>query len=110
MAFNNVNYKPQNSNIISQTVDWLVKQQRENGGFAPWKEHVVDSNVFCTSIALLSLLPYQDLILLEVFKKGYHWLIKNQLASGLWKYHQIEDGSSWGMYALVELSKLLKHG
>jgi len=110
MAFKNVNYEPQNSHIIRQTVDWLVKQQRENGGFAPWKEHVIDSDVFCTSIALLGLLSYQDLIPLEVFKKGYHWLIKNQLPSGLWKYHQIEDGSSWGVYALVELSKVLKNG
>jgi squalene cyclase len=110
LAFNRVNYKPQDSNIIRQTVDWLVKQQREDGGFAPWKEHVIDSDVFCTSAALLGLLSYRDLVPSKVLKKGYDWLTKNQLASGLWKYHQIEDGSSWGVYALVELSKVLKYG
>lgn len=110
MAFRTFGYEPTHSNLIEETIYWLIKQQRVDGGFAPWRDHVIDSDVFCTSLSLLGLLSYPDLVPLDVFKKGYLWLVKNQLPSGLWRYHQIEDGSAWGLYALVKLREIFENG
>jgi len=106
-AFGKTNYQPTVPNMIEETVGWLIDQQREDGGFAPWKNHVVDSDVYCTSIAMLGLIHYFKIVPLKVYKKAYDWLISNQLPSGLWKYHQIEDGSSWGLYTLTKLREIL---
>ena len=38
----------------------------------------------------------------------FDWIINNRLKSGIWKYHEIEDGASWGLFALSELKKRLK--
>jgi len=105
MAFKKNEYFPQRREIIKKTCRWLAENQRNDGGFAPWREHPVDSDVFCTSISILGLLQYPELVPEYTFQKTYSWLINNRLKSGIWKYHEIEDGSSWGLYALTELGK-----
>jgi squalene cyclase len=106
MAFYSNNYLPRNKGLINDTVLWLNSQQREDGSFAPWKEHPVNSDIFCTSIALLGLFCYNSLVSFEIFKKAVQWLIKTQLSSGIWPYHEIEDGASWGLYILSKLIKI----
>jgi len=106
MAYKKNNYFPQEQ--IKKTCEWLCENQRDNGGFAPWLEHPVDANVFCSSIASLGLLQYPEYIDKNVFLKAYDWFNCNRLASGLWKYHEIEDGASWGIYAITELKKQLQ--
>lgn len=106
MAFYNNDYIPNNSSMINETVHWLLHQQNEDGGFSPWKGHPVDSDVFCTAIACLGLGCYSDLVPSEVFIKARDWLLDNRLESGIWKYHEIEDGASWGLYALSQLQKI----
>lgn len=108
MAFSSSKYNPQDSKIISDTVSWLSINQREDGGFAPWKEHPMVSDVFCTSIAILGLLEYKELVSIDVYKRGLEWLEKNQLKSGIWAFHEIEDGTSWGLYALKMLYDTLE--
>jgi hypothetical protein len=105
MAFNKNEYLPQNREIIKQTCEWLATSQRKDGGFAPWIEHPVDSDVFCTSISILGLLQYPEFVPDYTFKKAYSWLLDNRLSSGIWKYHEIEDGASWGLFALTEMQK-----
>ncbi len=108
MAFKANNYVPKNTDLINITSDWLSNNQREDGGFAPWYDHPIDSDVFCTSIATLGLLQYADknFVSMDVLKKSYYWLINNRLDTGIWKYHEIEDGASWGLYTLTLLNKL----
>jgi len=107
MAFKANEYIPTNSQIIENTVKWLLKSQRPDGGFAPWKDHPVDSNVFCTSIAVLGLIQYPQYEDIIALNKAYTWLQTSRIKSGIWKYHEIEDGASWGLYTLLELSKRL---
>lgn len=107
MAFSSSKYIPQDSNIISDSISWLSMNQREDGSFAPWKEHPVASDVFYTSIAILGLLGYKEMVSIDVFKKALKWLEDNQLKSGIWAFHEIEDGASWGLYALKMLYEYL---
>lgn len=105
MAFKAANYIPLNDSLTKSTLDWLMESQGENGGYAPWKNHPVHSDVFCTSIATLGMLQYKESVPTRFFRKSFHWLIKNRLANGIWPYHEIEDGASWGLYTLTMLTK-----
>lgn len=106
MAFSKSEYVPVNLSIIDDTIRWLVENQRIDGGFAPWKEHPVASDVFCTSVAVLGLLQYRNRVPIAVLSRSKEWLLANQLPSGIWAYHEIEDGASFGLWALSELSKI----
>jgi len=107
MAFKKLNYNPKIIDLINITIEWLIKNQRDDGGFAPWLNHPIESDVFCTSIATLGLLQFFDnnLVPITVLQKAYQWLIENRLKSGIWKYHEIDDGASWGLITLAELNK-----
>ena len=107
MAFSSSEYVPQDSKIISDTVSWLSMNQRQDGSFAPWKEHPVASDVFCTSIAILGLLRHKDMVPVDLFKNTLKWLEDNQLKNGIWAFHEIEDGASWGLHALKRLNEYL---
>lgn len=101
MAFNKNNYHPEDNKIILETTKWLVKQQNEDGGWAPWKNHPVGSDPWCTGICLVSLLNYSDELSQKILFNGIEWIKRNQLPNGLWTYHYIEEGSIWALYALI---------
>ena len=104
MAFNTAGYRPKRqASLIEETVSWLASNQKDDGGFSPWKDHPVDADVFCTSIAVLGLLQYHRLVERVVFERALSWLAGNRLKTGIWKYHEIEDGASWGLFALTQL-------
>jgi squalene cyclase len=105
MAFKAAGYTPKEKNLIADTVEWLMENQRPDGSFAPWKAHPAASDVFCTSVAVLGLLQYKESVLPEIFEKSYNWLLSNRLPNGIWPYHEIEDGSSWALYTLTQLLK-----
>jgi hypothetical protein len=105
MAFKATDYTPGNKALIDDTVEWLRGNQRSNGGFAPWKDHPIDANVFCTALTVLGMIQYKESVPGEVFQKSYHWLLNTRLPNGIWPYHEIEDGASWGLYALTQLLK-----
>lgn len=105
MAFKAAGYTPRDKTLISDTVEWLMENQRPDGSFAPWKTHPAASDVFCTSVAVLGLLQYKESVLPETFEKSYNWLLSNRLPNGIWPYHEIEDGASWALYALTQLLK-----
>ena len=107
MTFKKNCFTPSN-NLIEITCKWLIQNQRNDGGFAPWFDHPVDSDVFCTSVAILGLLQYPEYVNTDVYEGSLNWIINNRLKSGIWEYHEIEDGASWGLFALSELKKRLK--
>lgn len=109
LAFNKNEYKPKkNNNLISETASWLAEQQETSGGFAPWLNHPVGENVYCTAVALLALISMQDDSYRETIERAYKYLCVTQLKSGIWAYHEIEDGASWGLYALSQAEKYLE--
>ena len=93
-------------NIIQDTIEWLISQQDEDGGFAPWKGHPVGTNIYCTSIAALGLLSYFDRVDPKYVGNIYNYIINKQLKNGLWPYHEIEDGGAWGARTLFELERM----
>ncbi|MCP5103952.1 MAG: terpene cyclase/mutase family protein [bacterium] len=105
MAFRAAHYSPRRKESIIGTLDWLVENQGVDGGFAPWKSHPAPPDVFCTSVAVSGLLQYKETVPPRVFQKAFHWLLETRLPDGIWPYHEIEDGASWGLYALTQLKK-----
>lgn len=101
---------PQNTatnQTLSDTWNWLRRQQNPDGGFGPWLNHPAGSDVYCTSYAILGLLRYQNNhpALSQTITCALDWMARTQLSIGLWGYHQIEDGAAWGWYALNEVGR-----
>jgi hypothetical protein len=107
MAFSKNNFLPENKALIDDTIKWLVSQQEDNGGFAPWHKHPVGSNIYCTAIGLLGLLSYGKAQYRLEILKAYDYMKNTQLPSGIWPYHEIEDGTSWGLYAMSKVEEYL---
>lgn len=109
LAFNKNHYVPKaNNRLICETADWLNTQQETSGGFAPWLSHPVGENVYCTAVALLALISMHEDGYRDSIERAYNYLCKTQLRSGIWAYHEIEDGASWGLYALSQAEKYLE--
>jgi prenyltransferase beta subunit len=105
MAFNENNYMPHNKTLIDSTIDWLASQQEDNGGFAPWLKHPAGPNIYCTAIAALGLLSYGKEQYAENIFQAYRYMQNTQLPGGIWPYHEIEDGASWGLYAMSKVEE-----
>lgn len=106
MAFSANDYQPIDINLIIHTLHWIESQQEESGGFAPWKGHPVQENIYCTAVACLGLLSYPDLCDWNVLNKAYNYMISTQLKNGIWRYHEIEDGAAWALRAMTEYERL----
>jgi prenyltransferase beta subunit len=106
MAFNKNNYTPHDKTLIDSTIDWLVSQQEDNGGFAPWLKHPAGPNIYCTAIATLGLLSYGIMRHSGQIHKAYRYMQNTQLPGGIWPYHEIEDGASWGLYAMSKVEEI----
>lgn len=103
MAFRKNAYKPHQDHLVSETMTWLLENQREDGSFAPWKNHPVTSDTYCTAIALLGLLSFPKFSNTLVVEKAASWLLDTQLPEGIWPFHEIEDGGGWALFALASL-------
>lgn len=98
-AFRSSNYTPKKKALIKDTVSWLISQQNSDGGFGPWHDHPAGSQIYCTAVALLGLTSFVQLVDEQCILDAIRWMGRTQLSNGLWPYHQIEDGGSWGLYA-----------
>ncbi len=107
LAFSACGYRTQIEKMVEDTANWIVSQQEESGGFAPWHLHPVGPNVYCTSVALLALLAMNDKRFDHAIIKAYRFLCNTQIRSGIWPYHEIEDGAAWGLLALTETEQYL---
>lgn len=107
MGFKACDYKPRHRNLKEETIAWLVNQQNDDGGFSPWKGHPVGSDIYCTAIALIGLLQEPQNVNPICFRRVSLWMRETQLNNGLWPYHEIEDGSGWGLYAVSLWQRIL---
>ena len=105
MAFSKNRFIPENKTLIDCTNDWLAGQQEDNGGYAPWRNHPAGPNIYCTSIGTLGLLSYNSNRYSNQIIKAYDYMKNTQLPSGIWPYHEIEDGCSWGLYAMSKIEE-----
>lgn len=105
MAFKENQYVPHSPGLIEACMQWLGAQQEGNGGFAPWKGHPVGANIYCTAVSLLGLMAYPTEAAASIIQKAYQYMVTTQLPNGLWPYHEIEDGGSWGLRALTAVEK-----
>ena len=107
MAFGRNSIQPQNPDLINQTIYYLSNEQNDDGGFGPWKNHPIGSDPWSTGITLVGLTSYPGLVDKKVIERAVEWLCKNQLPSGYWKYHFIDEGSAYAYWGLTEALKFL---
>jgi len=88
--------------LVKQTVIRLQKEQNNDGGWGPWKDQPVGSSAEYTGIALSGLLEYPAIVDEKVVTRAVQWLTDNQLPSGLWPAHYIEQGSAWALSGLIK--------
>ncbi len=105
MALGSHHHVPKQIGFYDHTIRWLCENQRPDGSFGPWKDHPAPSTVYWTAVAVLGLLQYPDLVPVETIQKGIDWIISHQMRSGIWPYHEVDEGAAW---ALLCLSTFLK--
>jgi len=95
---------PDVPDLIERTIAYLCREQNDDGGFAPWKDHPVGGDPWTTGVVLWGLSKFPQRVLKDVIDRAVKWLQTNQLPNGLWPYHYLDDGSSM---ALIGLSSVL---
>lgn len=109
LAFHQCKAKPScQPHLLHNTVEWLLSQQQSSGGFAPWLDHPAGENVYCTAVAMLGIMSDDTSTHYDAVTRAYRYLCMTQLRTGIWPYHEIEDGSSWGLYALAQAETYLR--
>lgn len=76
--------------FISDTLDWLINDQNEDGGWGPRKDSPSGSIPSDTALALRALSNYKAKKIEVAIEKGLKWLLKNRLNNGFWKEHPAE--------------------
>ncbi len=107
IAFGRNSIQPQNPYLIKQTLNYLANEQNDDGGFGPWKNHPIGSDPWSTGVILVGLTSYPDLVDKVVVERAVEWLYNNQLPSGYWRYHFIDEGSAYAYWGLTEALKYL---
>jgi prenyltransferase beta subunit len=105
MAFSRSNRAPEDGGLIPGASAWLAGQQEDNGGFAPWRGHPAGATIYYTALGVLGLLSYGDKLYRGEILKAYTYMKETQLPSGIWPYHEIEDGASWGLYGMSKIEE-----
>ncbi len=100
------------SQLFSESVDYLIREQRDNGSWGPWKNHPAASECFISGICMAALaLSYsiqRDVKIISALKKGLKWIECTQLGNGLFPTHYIEEGSSWALFGWSKTRDTLK--
>lgn len=97
----------QEDELVEQTIAHLEQDQNADGGFAPWKEHPMGSEVWSTGVVLWGLARWIDHVDHAVLERALNWLEKAQLPSGYWPYHYLDDGASLALIGAVAAMKAL---
>lgn len=97
--------------LINETISYLAAEQNDDGGFGPWKNHPIGSDSWSTGITLVGLTSWPEKADRKVIERAVDWLCANQLESGLWPYHFIDEGSAYAYWGLTRaVDYLEKHG
>lgn len=102
--------QPRNSwrdiELEQRTLSFLEANVNDDGGLGPWRGHPVGSDPWTTGVCLVGLATvFPDCSLLD---SGANWLCRNQLASGHWRYHFIDEGTAYALWGLSEAARFLK--
>ena len=85
--------------LFINTIRYLISEQRSDGSWGPWKKHPAPSECFITGICMAALsLSYSvsgEKRITLALTKGLKWIKDNQLDSGFFPTHYIEEGSAW---------------
>lgn len=88
--------------LFNKTINYLLSEQRENGGWGPWKKHPAPADCFITGICMAALAlssPVSgDNKIVNSLTSGIQWIENNQLENGLFPTHYIEEGSAWILF------------
>ena len=87
------------------TIRFLERDQNDDGGFGPWKNHPIGSDPWSTGVVLWGLSKWIDKVNPDVVVKALRWLKRTQLPSGYWPYHYLDEGTS---YALIGATSAIK--
>ncbi len=93
--------------LIDRTITYLAKDQNDDSGFAPWKDHPMGSDPWSTGVVLWGLSRWGNLVERSVLERALDWLQKTQLPSGYWPYHYLDDGTSLALIGAVSAMKAL---
>ena len=79
-----------------QTLKHLLVDQREDGGWGPWREHPAPTDCFSTGIAMWAIASsHSDNQTDEALERAIQWCESLRLDNGLFATHYIEEGSAW---------------
>lgn len=95
--------------LAKRTISHLVREQNEDGGFAPWKGHPVGSDPWTTGIVLWGLASSGKLAPKTTIKRSIQWLESTQLPNGLWPYHYLDDGTAMALIGLSNALAVLRN-
>lgn len=93
--------------LIDRTITHLAKDQNDDGGFAPWKDHPIGSDPWSTGVVLWGLSRWGNRVDRTVLVSALDWLQETQLPSGCWPYHYLDDGTSLALIGAVSAMKAL---
>lgn len=79
-----------------QTFEHLLDDQREDGGWGPWREHPAPTDCFSTGITMWAIASSSSSHQAdEVLERSIKWCESHRLENGLFATHYIEEGSAW---------------
>lgn len=98
--------------LFQKTSNYLLNEQREDGGWGPWKNHPAPTDTFITGICTAALaeafLINRTPNIEKALKKSISWFLNNQLENGLFPTHYIEEGSAWCYFGWKKAHKCLE--
>jgi len=95
--------------LVLRTITYLAKDQNDDGGFGPWRNHPIGSDPWSTGVVLWGLSKFIDYIDPAVIEKALGWLERTQLPSGYWPYHFLDEGTSYALIGAVAASRAMEN-
>ena len=103
-AHNEANY---DSELINRTIQYLINEQEDDGGFSPWKKHPMGGDPWSTGVVLWGLSTIREQAPKDTIKRAVSWLESKQLSNGLWPYHYLDDGAAMALIGISSVLPLL---
>ncbi len=82
--------------LAEPTVAHLIRDQRDDGSWGPWRDHAAPGDCFATGIAMWALArSRRGRLVDQALQKALSWCERNRLSNGFFPTHFIEEGSAW---------------
>jgi hypothetical protein len=99
--------------LYNETIDYLIREQRDSGSWGPWRDHPAPEDCFITGICMAALgLSYSisgNRKIIPCLRKSFQWIKTVQMANGLFPTHYIEEGSAWILFGWHKAIMILKN-